>query len=83
MTWEVIWEPGALDTAAGHLKDAPEALDALIEAARLLETDSRPPGSLAWGTEHRRYRAGRLRVLYRIDPEKHIIHIEHIGLVVE
>ncbi|UGY92200.1 type II toxin-antitoxin system RelE family toxin [Streptomyces gobiensis] len=79
MTWQVLWEPAALDTATGHLKDDPRSVDALLQATDQLAEDSRPEGSRPWGTHHRRLRHGAWRILYRVDPEAHTIHIEHIA----
>ncbi|MDT3396270.1 type II toxin-antitoxin system RelE/ParE family toxin [Streptomyces sp. B1866] len=79
MTWEVLWEPTALNAAAAHLKDDPQGVDSLLHAADRLAEHPRPPESRPWGTAHRRLRHGPWRILYRTDPETHTIHIEHIG----
>ncbi|MFP8886502.1 MULTISPECIES: type II toxin-antitoxin system RelE family toxin [Streptomyces] len=79
MTWQVLWEPTALDTATGHLRKDPGSVDALLMATDQLAENPRPPESRPWGTEHRRLRHGPWRVLYRIDQDARTLHIEHIG----
>ncbi|WP_409470513.1 type II toxin-antitoxin system RelE family toxin [Streptomyces sp. HC307] len=79
MTWRVVWEPAALDAAAGHLKDDPLGVDALLQATDQLAENERPEGSRAWGAQHRRLHRGPWRVLYRVDPDAHTLHIEHVG----
>ncbi|WP_112469350.1 type II toxin-antitoxin system RelE family toxin [Streptomyces triticisoli] len=79
MTWQVVWEPAALDAAAGHLKDDPPSVEALLRATDRLAENERPDGSRAWGTRHRRLHYGTWRVPYRLDPEARTIHIEHVG----
>ncbi|MFE7842609.1 type II toxin-antitoxin system RelE/ParE family toxin [Streptomyces sp. NPDC057474] len=79
MTWQVQWEPAALNAAAGHLKDDPDSVDALLRATDQLAENERPEGSRAWGAEHRRLYHGPWRILYRLDPEARTLHIEHVG----
>ncbi|QKV93558.1 type II toxin-antitoxin system RelE/ParE family toxin [Streptomyces sp. NA02950] len=79
MTWRVTWEPAALNAAAGYLKDDPQGVDALLRATDQLAENHRPEGSHPWGTEHRRLRHGPWRILYRVDPDAHALHIEHVG----
>lgn len=79
MTWQVLWEPAALNAAAGLLKDDPDALDALLQATDQLAENPRPAESRPWGTDHRRLRHGPWRILYRFDPDARTVHIEHIG----
>ncbi|MGP2438293.1 type II toxin-antitoxin system RelE family toxin [Streptomyces sp. JW3] len=79
MTWQVEWEPAALDTATGHLKADPAGVDDLLWATDHLAVDPRPEGSRAWGVDHRRLHHGRRRVLYRLDLEARTVHIEHVG----
>ncbi|GAA2915512.1 hypothetical protein GCM10020221_09080 [Streptomyces thioluteus] len=79
MTWQVQWEPTALNAAAGHLKDDTGSVDALLRATDRLVDDPRPQESRPWGTDHRRLRHGGWRVLYRIDMDAKTVHIEHIG----
>ncbi|WP_065962573.1 type II toxin-antitoxin system RelE family toxin [Streptomyces sparsogenes] len=79
MSWQVVWEPAALDAAAGHLKVDPRSVDDLLRATGKLAENHRPEGSRPWGTEHRRLRHGPWRILYRLDRDAHTLHIEHIG----
>ncbi|KUM79551.1 type II toxin-antitoxin system RelE family toxin [Streptomyces curacoi] len=79
MTWQVVWEPAALNAAVGHLKGDPHSVDALLRAADQLAENERPEGSRAWGAEHRRLHHGPWRILYRVDPDTRTVHIEHVG----
>ncbi|MEE1941712.1 type II toxin-antitoxin system RelE/ParE family toxin [Streptomyces sp. TRM 70361] len=79
MTWRVLWEPTALNAAAGHLKNDSRGVDALLRATDRLAENPRPEESRPWGTDHRRLRHGPWRVLYRIDTGAQALHIEHIG----
>ncbi|WP_200304491.1 type II toxin-antitoxin system RelE/ParE family toxin [Streptomyces adelaidensis] len=79
MTWQVLWEPAALNSAAGHLKGDPNSVDTLLRAADRLAQDERPEGSHAWGAEHRRSHRAPWRILCRIDPQTRTLHIEHVG----
>ncbi|UUN26651.1 type II toxin-antitoxin system RelE/ParE family toxin [Streptomyces sp. FIT100] len=79
MSWRILWEAAALNAAAGYLKDDPEGVDALLQATDQLAENARPAESRPWGTEHWRLRRGPWRVLYRLDPDGRIVHIEHIG----
>ncbi|MFD7279675.1 hypothetical protein ACFV80_22180 [Streptomyces sp. NPDC059862] len=45
MTWQVVWEPAALDAAAGHLKDDPLSVDALLQVTDQLAENGRPASS--------------------------------------
>jgi mRNA-degrading endonuclease RelE of RelBE toxin-antitoxin system len=79
VTWQVSWEPTALNSAAGYLKDDPDGVDALLRATDQLAENPRPPGSRPWGTDYRRLHHGPWRILYRVDPDAHTLHIVHIG----
>jgi mRNA-degrading endonuclease RelE of RelBE toxin-antitoxin system len=79
VTWEVQWEPAALNEATGFLKDDPEGVDTLLQATDRLTVDPRPGGSRAWGTHHRRLHRGPWRILYRVDEEARTLHVEHHG----
>jgi mRNA interferase RelE/StbE len=82
VTWQVLWEPAALNAATGHLAKDPAGVDALLQATDQLAENPKPPGSPPWGTDHRRLRHGPWRVLYRLDSEARVVHIEHFGRVV-
>jgi mRNA interferase RelE/StbE len=79
VTWQVQWEPVALNEAAGYLKDDSQGVDALLQATDQLAEDPRPEGSRAWGVHHRRLHHGPWRILYRVDSDARILHIEHVG----
>ncbi|MEV8594708.1 type II toxin-antitoxin system RelE/ParE family toxin [Streptomyces sp. NPDC052012] len=79
MTWQVVWEPAALDAATGYLKVDPQDVDDLLRATDQLAEEPRPEGSRAWGVDHRRLHHGRWRVLYRLEPETRTLYIEHVG----
>lgn len=79
MSWHVVWEPAALNSATGHLKEDPESVGSLLHATDRLADDARPETSWPWGTDHRRLRYGPWRVLYRIDTGTRTLHIEHVG----
>jgi mRNA-degrading endonuclease RelE of RelBE toxin-antitoxin system len=79
VTWQVQWEPAALNEATGYLKDDPQGVDALLQATDQLAENPRPEGSRAWGTHHRRLHHGPWRILYRFDQDTRTLHIEHVG----
>lgn len=79
MTWEVVWEPAALDAATRYLREDPAGLDSLLQATDQLADDPRPASSRPWGTEYRRLRHGPWRILYRLAPDHRTLHIEHVG----
>ncbi len=79
MTWQVLWEPAALDAATGYLKNDTGGVDDLLRATDQRAEDPRPEGSRAWGVDHRRLHHGSWRVLYRLDSEARALHIEHVG----
>jgi len=68
-----------LNAATGHLKADSHGVEALLHATDQLIENPRPDASRPWGTDHRRLRHGPWRILYRIDPDARVIHIEHIG----
>lgn len=79
MTWQVVWEPAALNAAAGHLKADPASVDTLLRVPDQLAENERPEGARAWGTGHRRLHHGPWRVVYRVDHDTRMLHIEHVG----
>jgi mRNA-degrading endonuclease RelE of RelBE toxin-antitoxin system len=79
LTWEVVWEPTALGAATRYLAQDPAGLDSLLHATDQLANDPRPASSRPWGTEYRRLRYGPWRILYRIDTDERLLHIEHVG----
>jgi mRNA interferase RelE/StbE len=83
LTWEVLWEPTALDAATRYLAQDPAGLDSLLQVTDQLGDNPMPASSRPWGTEYRRLRYGPWRILYRVDTDKHTLHIEHVGRVSE
>ncbi len=79
MTWQVAWEPAALNAAVGHLKADPYSVDALLRVTDQLAENERPEGARPWGTGHRRLHRGPWRVLCRVDHDTRTLHIEHVG----
>ncbi|MFH9422788.1 type II toxin-antitoxin system RelE/ParE family toxin [Streptomyces sp. NPDC017529] len=80
MTYEVIWDPGAVDAAARFLKDDTDGLRQLMDAVDLLATQPRPTGSAEYGSpDLRRIHVGRYRVLYEITEATVTIVVIHIG----
>ncbi|MFG3119993.1 type II toxin-antitoxin system RelE/ParE family toxin [Streptomyces sp. NPDC048197] len=67
MTYEIIFEPQALDSAARFLKEDPSGLAVVLDTIDKLAHDPRPAGSAPYGPEVRRLRVGSYRVLYVID----------------
>ena len=64
MTYDVDWEPAAVDLAARYLKDDPGWLRALLAVVDSLETDPRPENAFALGeTGVLRMRVGTYRVV--------------------
>lgn len=80
MTYEIVWDEAAIDTAARFLKDDPEGLRQLMDSVDLLADQPRPPGTVAYGSpDLRRMHVGRYRVLYEITDATVTIVVIHIG----
>ncbi|MFF8728217.1 type II toxin-antitoxin system RelE/ParE family toxin [Streptomyces sp. NPDC015171] len=79
MTYEIIFEPHALDTAARFLEDDPAGLAKVLDAIDELAHDPRPMASAAYGPDIRRLRVGAYRVLYIIDAAVIRILVTHLG----
>jgi mRNA interferase RelE/StbE len=79
LTWEVVWEPTALDAATRYLSQDPAGVDSLLHATDQLATDPRPAASRPCGTEYRRLRHGPWRILYRVDTDQQVLYVEHVG----
>ncbi|WP_407111800.1 hypothetical protein ACE1N8_19270 [Streptomyces sp. DSM 116494] len=47
MTWQVVWEPAALNAVAGHLKADPASGDTLLRVTDQLAKNERPEGARA------------------------------------
>ncbi|MFJ5301217.1 type II toxin-antitoxin system RelE/ParE family toxin [Streptomyces sp. NPDC088350] len=79
MTYEIIFEPHALDAATRFLEEDPKGLSAALDAIDELAHNPRPVNSVAYGVGIRRLRVGAYRVLYVIDDEVIHILVTHLG----
>jgi mRNA interferase RelE/StbE len=79
VTYEIIFEPHALDAAARFLNEDPAGLAKVLDAIDELAHDPRPAGSRAYGPNIRRFRVDAYRVLYIIDTEVIRILVTHLG----
>ncbi|MGW0625921.1 type II toxin-antitoxin system RelE family toxin [Streptomyces sp. NPDC002758] len=80
MTYEIYFEPHALDVAARFLKEDPSGLAVVLDAVDELAHDPRPVGSVVYGSpDLRRLHVGDCRVLYVIDNEVIHILVTHLG----
>ncbi|MFE1439416.1 type II toxin-antitoxin system RelE/ParE family toxin [Streptomyces sp. NPDC058739] len=80
MTYEIVFEPHALDAATRFLEEDPKGLSATLDAIDELADNPRPVNSVAYGAAGiRRLRVGDYRVIYVIDD--YVIHIlvTHLG----
>jgi mRNA interferase RelE/StbE len=80
VTYEVTWSVPALDRAAGYLRDDPDGVEAVLDAADDLAEDPRPDPSLSLGDlDLRRLRVGRYRLLFEIDEDARQVVVVHLG----
>jgi mRNA interferase RelE/StbE len=79
VTYEIIFEPHALDSAARFLNEDPKGLSVTLDAIDELAENPRPVNSVAYGPAIRRLRVGDYRVLYIIDDEVIRILVTHLG----
>lgn len=80
MTYEIIFEPHALDAAARFLNEDPSGLSLVLDTIDKLATDPRPAGSIPYGSRDiRRLRINDYRVLYFIDQAAIHILVTHLG----
>ncbi|MFF3331523.1 type II toxin-antitoxin system RelE/ParE family toxin [Streptomyces sp. NPDC002888] len=79
MTYEIIFEPQALDSAARFLKEDPSGLAVVLDTIDKLADSPRPAGSIPYGPDIRRLRVGDYRVLYVIDDDVIRILVTHLG----
>jgi mRNA interferase RelE/StbE len=80
VTYEVSWSFPALDRAAGYLRDDPEGVEAVMDAADDLARDPRQEPSTELGSpDLRRLRIGRYRLLYEVDDERQVVVVVHRG----
>jgi mRNA interferase RelE/StbE len=61
----VEWRPEALRSARRFMNDQ-AGIRAVNAAIAALTQDPEPPGVFAYGSEYRRLRVGRYRILYRV-----------------
>ncbi|MGH1552265.1 type II toxin-antitoxin system RelE family toxin [Streptomyces sp. L7] len=80
VTYEIIFEPHALDAATRFLEEDPKGLSATLDAIDELAHNPRPVElRFAYGVGIRRLRVGDYRVLYVIDDEVIHILVTHLG----
>ncbi|MEV7204663.1 MULTISPECIES: type II toxin-antitoxin system RelE/ParE family toxin [unclassified Streptomyces] len=80
MTFEITFEPQALNAAARFLEDDPSGLTVVLDTIDKLAEDPRPAGSVPYGSaDIRRLRIGEHRVLYAIDVAVIRILVTHLG----
>ncbi|MCF3104698.1 type II toxin-antitoxin system RelE/ParE family toxin [Streptomyces roseoverticillatus] len=80
MTFQITWEPPAIDAATRFLKDDAEGLRQVFAAVDLLADNPRPTGSFEYGSpDLRRMPVGTYRVMYEIHGESVTIVIIHLG----
>jgi mRNA interferase RelE/StbE len=80
VTYEITFEPHALNAAARFLEDDPSGLALVLDTIDKLAHDPRPAGSTPYGTSDiRRLRIGDYRVLYVIDDGVIRILVTHLG----
>jgi mRNA interferase RelE/StbE len=82
MTYAIVWEPAAINSAARFLGDDPAGLHQVINAIELLADNPRPEGASKWGSPDRlRIHVGRYRVLYEVSDTTVTVAVVHLGRV--
>lgn len=80
MTYRILWDPSATNSAVRFLKDDPDGLRQLFTAVDWPADEPRPAGSVAYDSpDLRRLRAGRYRVLYEITESTVTIVVLQVG----
>ncbi|CAL9513269.1 type II toxin-antitoxin system RelE family toxin [Streptomyces sp. enrichment culture] len=80
MTYEIVFEPHALDSAARFLKEDASGLALVLDTIDKLAENPRPAGSVPYGSaDIRRLRIGDYHVLYVIDDHVIRILVTHMG----
>jgi len=80
VTYEITFEPHALNSAARFLKEDPSGLALLLDTIDKLADDPRPAGSIPYGSpDLRRLHVGDYRVLYIIDDDVIRVLVTHLG----
>ena len=79
MSFEVVWEPAAVDLCSRFLSDDAEGLRALFDAVDTLADQPRP--AEAFLSEHRGSTAcaSAARVVYEIDDIAEVVKVRHVG----
>jgi mRNA interferase RelE/StbE len=78
LTYRLLFEAAAINSAAGFLADDPGGIQAALTAIDLLTDEPRPAESTPFGSpDVRRLRIGRYRALYRISDDT--IAVIHLG----
>ena len=80
MTYEVNWSLPALDRAGGYLRDDPDGVEAVLDAADdMAHEPRREPSKELSSPDLRRLRIGRYRLLYEVDEELEVVVAVHLG----
>jgi len=80
VTYEVDWEPPAVDLASRYLVDDPAGLRVVLEIVDFLAENPRPDNAFSLGGAGlHRLRAGQYRVVYQIDENTRTISVMHVG----
>ena len=80
MTYTIVWDEPAINSAARFLKDDADGLRQVLDAVDLLADDPRPTGSTPYGSpDLRRIHIGRYRVMYEIAEQTVTIVVIHLG----
>lgn len=80
MTYEITFEPSALNSAARFLEEDPSGLALVLDTIDKLADDPRPTGSTPYGSpDLRRLRVGDYRVMYVIEDDVIRILVTHLG----
>ncbi|MFD9277080.1 type II toxin-antitoxin system RelE/ParE family toxin [Streptomyces mirabilis] len=82
MTYEIIFEPRALNSAARFLEEDPSGLTLVLDTIDKLAHDPRPAGSIPYGSpDLRRLHIGDYRVLYIIEENVIRVLVTHLGRI--
>jgi mRNA interferase RelE/StbE len=80
VTYTIVWDEPAINSAARFLKDDADGLRQVLGAVDLLADDPRPTGSTSYGSpDLRRIHIGRYRVMYEITEQTVTIVIIRLG----
>jgi mRNA interferase RelE/StbE len=80
VTYEVDWEPPAVQLASRYLLDDPMGLRALVAVVDSLAENPRPETASALGDSGlHRLRVGHYRVIYEIDETTRTVSVMYVG----